>query len=157
MGSIGTPELIVILVIALVIFGPGKLPEVGKAIGKGINEFKDAISGPKKAVDETKEAVKKATTIDDKGVVTKVFTVPGMMCNNCKETVEGASLGLPGVLSAEVDLPEKTATVSFDPTKASVEVITKAIERTGFEVAGVADGVQKHSHGLLGTLKRLFK
>ena len=64
MGSIGTPELIVILVIALVIFGPGKLPEVGKAIGKGINEFKDAISGPKKAVDETKEAVKKATTID---------------------------------------------------------------------------------------------
>ena len=34
MGSIGTPELIVILVIALVIFGPGKLPEVGKAIGK---------------------------------------------------------------------------------------------------------------------------
>ena len=51
MGSIGTPELIVILVIALVIFGPGKLPEVGKAIGKGINEFKDAISGHKKAVD----------------------------------------------------------------------------------------------------------
>ena len=64
MGSIGTPELIVILVIALVIFGPGKLPEVGKAIGKGINEFKDAISAPKKAVDKTKEAVKKATTID---------------------------------------------------------------------------------------------
>ena len=64
MGSIGTPELIVILVIALVIFGPGKLPEVGKAIGKGINEFKDAISGAKKAVDETKEADKKATTID---------------------------------------------------------------------------------------------
>jgi twin arginine-targeting protein translocase, tatA/E family len=37
---------------------------VGKAIGKGINEFKDALSGPKKAVDETKEAVKSATTID---------------------------------------------------------------------------------------------
>lgn len=43
MGSIGTPELIVILVIALVIFGPGKLPEVGKAIGKGINEFLSLI------------------------------------------------------------------------------------------------------------------
>lgn len=94
---------------------------------------------------------------EDNGVVTKVFTVPGMMCNNCKETVEGASLGLPGVLSAEVNLPEKTATVSFDPAKASVEVITKAIERTGFEVEGVADGEQKHSHGLLGSLKRFFK
>ena len=94
---------------------------------------------------------------EDNGVVTKVFTVPGMMCNNCKETVEGASLGLPGVLSAEVNLPEKTATVSFDPAKASVEVITKAIERTGFEVESVADGVQEHSHGLLVTLKRFFK
>ena len=31
---------------------------------------------------------------EDNGVVTKVFTVPGMMCNNCKETVEGATLGL---------------------------------------------------------------
>ena len=94
---------------------------------------------------------------EDNGVVTKVFTVPGMMFNNCKETVEGASLGLPGVLSAEVNLPEKTATVSFDPAKASVEVIAKAIERTGFEVESVADGVQEHSHGLLGTLKRFFK
>ena len=58
MGSIGTPELIVILVIALVIFGPGKLPEVGKAIGKGINEFKDAISGPKKLLMKRKKPLK---------------------------------------------------------------------------------------------------
>ena len=50
---------------------------------------------------------------EDNGVVTKVFTVPGMMCNNCKETVEGATLGLDGVLSSEVDLPNKTATVSL--------------------------------------------
>ena len=63
MGSIGTPELIVILVIALVIFGPGKLPEVGKAIGKGINELRMLFPALKKAVDETKEAVKKATTM----------------------------------------------------------------------------------------------
>ena len=94
---------------------------------------------------------------EDNGVVTKVFTVPGMMCNNCKETVEGATLGLDGVLSSEVDLPNKTATVSFDPVKVSVETITTAIERTGFDVESVADGVREHSHGLLGTIKRLFK
>ena len=94
---------------------------------------------------------------EDNGVVTKVFTVPGMMCNNCKETVEGATLGLEGVLSSEVDLPNKTATVSFDPEKVSVETITTAIERTGFDVESVVDGVRKHSHGLLGTIKRLFK
>ena len=39
-GKIGISELIIILAIALVIFGPSKLPEVGKAIGKAIKEFK---------------------------------------------------------------------------------------------------------------------
>ncbi len=39
---IGLPELMVVLVLALVIFGPGKLPDVGKAIGKSIKEFKTA-------------------------------------------------------------------------------------------------------------------
>ncbi|AGK95145.1 Sec-independent protein translocase subunit TatA/TatB [Clostridium pasteurianum] len=42
MPRIGFPELIVILVIALVVFGPGKLPTVGKSIGEAINEFKKA-------------------------------------------------------------------------------------------------------------------
>ena len=39
---IGVPELLVILVIALVVLGPGKLPDVGKALGKSIREFKSA-------------------------------------------------------------------------------------------------------------------
>lgn len=39
------PEIIVLLVIALIIFGPGKLPEIGSAVGKGIREFKDATTG----------------------------------------------------------------------------------------------------------------
>lgn len=43
MGNIGFPELIVILVIALIVFGAGKLPEIGSAIGKSVKEFKKAI------------------------------------------------------------------------------------------------------------------
>jgi sec-independent protein translocase protein TatA len=44
MPNIGAPELIIILVIALLILGPGKLPEVGASIGKSIREFRKASS-----------------------------------------------------------------------------------------------------------------
>ena len=42
MGPIGWPELIILLVVVLIIFGPGKLPDIGKAVGKGIKEFRRA-------------------------------------------------------------------------------------------------------------------
>ena len=52
MFGIGLPELLVILVIALVIFGAGKLPEIGAGLGKAIRGFKDAAAG-KDAIDVT--------------------------------------------------------------------------------------------------------
>ncbi|BAS28990.1 Sec-independent protein translocase subunit TatA/TatB [Limnochorda pilosa] len=44
MFNLGPMELVVILILALIVFGPGKLPEVGKALGKGLNEFRRASS-----------------------------------------------------------------------------------------------------------------
>jgi sec-independent protein translocase protein TatA len=44
-GSIGPMELVLVLVIALIVLGPKKLPDVGRSIGRGMREFKDAISG----------------------------------------------------------------------------------------------------------------
>ena len=39
------PEIIILLVIVLLVFGPGKLPEIGSAVGRGIREFRDATTG----------------------------------------------------------------------------------------------------------------
>ena len=44
MFGLGVPELLLILVIALVVFGPGKLPSIGAALGKSKREFKDAVN-----------------------------------------------------------------------------------------------------------------
>ena len=45
LGGIGPMELVIVLVIALIILGPKRLPEVGRSIGHGMREFKDSISG----------------------------------------------------------------------------------------------------------------
>jgi TatA/E family protein of Tat protein translocase len=63
MGSLGMQEIIVIFIIALIIFGPRKLPELGKTLGKGLAEFKKASNELKKTwedevqLDKEKEAV----------------------------------------------------------------------------------------------------
>ena len=51
-GSIGMPELIIIFVIALIIFGPRKLPELGKSLGKSLAEFKRASNELKCTLEE---------------------------------------------------------------------------------------------------------
>jgi len=47
MGSIGLPEMIVVLLIVILIFGAGRLPDIGRGIGKGIRNFKDAVRDTK--------------------------------------------------------------------------------------------------------------
>ena len=53
LGPIGIPELLIILVIILIIFGVGKLPEIGSALGKGIKNFKKSINEKNEVTDET--------------------------------------------------------------------------------------------------------
>jgi sec-independent protein translocase protein TatA len=55
MPNIGPMELVIVFVIALIVLGPKRLPEVGRSIGSSMREFKDAISGEKREDDDDDE------------------------------------------------------------------------------------------------------
>ena len=64
MGNLGVQELLVIFVIALIVFGPKKLPELGKSLGKGMAEFKKASSELAKTWEEDVEADKNREAVN---------------------------------------------------------------------------------------------
>ena len=57
MSNIGLPEIAIVLVIVLVIFGPKRLPQLGRSLGSGMREFKDAVTGKNKDDDEPEQIV----------------------------------------------------------------------------------------------------
>jgi sec-independent protein translocase protein TatA len=63
--GIGATEMIILLVVILVVFGPKRLPEMGRSLGKGMREFKDSISGKNDDDDERDEPVQRAIGTQD--------------------------------------------------------------------------------------------
>ena len=81
-GSIGMPELVIILVIALIIFGPRKLPELGRSLGRSINEFKKASNELRSTLEEEirveeKKEQRAQTEADQKSAISAGLNVPG--------------------------------------------------------------------------------
>ena len=88
--NIGPGEMILILVIALVVFGPGKLPEIGRSVGRGINEFRRATTDLTREFSQSIDDVKQP--FDDlKGAVTGTAKTPAAIatvyCPNCSASI----------------------------------------------------------------------
>jgi sec-independent protein translocase protein TatA len=76
-GNIGPLEIAIVLVIVLIIFGPKRLPELGRSMGRGIREFRGSLSGDKDKDD------------DEKQLETSQATPPSSSPSATTETVEG--------------------------------------------------------------------
>lgn len=75
MPNIGFPEIIVLLIIALIVFGPKRLPELGKSLGKGIREFRSSVSGEKE--DEEDEELRELQQSKAKAEAEAIEAVEG--------------------------------------------------------------------------------
>jgi len=76
-GRIGVPELLLILVVVLLIFGPKRLPEMGKSIGKGLREFRNATKDFQKSIDGTDEEEEQVKTSPKKEESPEKQETPG--------------------------------------------------------------------------------
>jgi sec-independent protein translocase protein TatA len=74
-GSIGMPELIIIFVIALIIFGPRKLPELGRSLGKSLAEFKRASNELKSTLEEEIRLEEQRSVLEEKKAASAAQTV----------------------------------------------------------------------------------
>ncbi len=119
MFGIGTPELIIIAIIALLIFGPSKLPELGKTLGKGLREFKKASSNLKEQVNplsgadnETSSETNNNNLIEEKN-------------NEFKKSVKRKTVKRPAKVSAsksKSQTPRKSSPKAYkDDNKPKVE------------------------------------
>ena len=70
-GSLGMPELIIIFVIALIIFGPRKLPELGRSLGRSINEFKKASNELRSTLEDEVRLDEQRTTAANRSTQTQ--------------------------------------------------------------------------------------
>lgn len=108
-GSIGMPELILIFVVALLVFGPKKLPEIGKSLGKGLAEFKRASDELKKTIEhEIEQGKNEVSSVRDSvaSVPASLMSAPPLEASPAPSPAVGGEPGAsPSVAAGSAEPP----------------------------------------------------
>ena len=79
MGPLGLPEMMGLFVIALLLFGPKKLPELGRTLGKGLSEFRRAKNELKSTLESHMQEIEKETRIETPSLSESHYTYPSLV------------------------------------------------------------------------------
>ena len=99
-GSLGVPELLLIMVVALIVFGPRKLPEIGRTLGKALAEFR-------KATDDLKNTIEREVRIEELKQIGPSLMTP-------LESVSRTEPSAPAPIPATVPAPVEPAKVDSE-------------------------------------------
>jgi TatA/E family protein of Tat protein translocase len=113
-GSLGIPEMILIFIVALIVFGPKRLPEIGRTIGKALGEFK-------KATDDFKSTIEREVHVEE---IKQLATTQAPVIDTVSRTepaAEPAEAPHPKRDPAEPMTAEQMAALSAAPSPASAE------------------------------------
>lgn len=120
-GSLGIPELLLIFIVALIVFGPKKLPEIGRTLGKVMGEFK-------KATDDFKNTIEREVHVEElKQLATNTVT-PDASVSRTEPAIAAAAADEP-VIDAAADEPATTAHPGepVEPPPQIVDVTPEAV------------------------------
>jgi len=128
MFDIGLPELLVIIVIALIVFGPDKLPELAKAFGKAMREFKKATEEMKESLEEeTRDLKELKNNLPQENLLTDLLENIKTSAEPTSETSASAegSVHSEALLPVEPLIPGNTSTPEESPTSIEGEKAEK--------------------------------
>ncbi|MZP29374.1 twin-arginine translocase subunit TatB [Heliobacterium undosum] len=122
MFNIGFPELVLIFIVALIVLGPGKMPELGRSVGKALGEFRRATDGLKSQLNEAMTPVKEVkSTVEEASAPIRearsVMTDPkGYAADKVKETLLGTPAEKrPEQVSAQGSVSEQSTELTSAP------------------------------------------
>jgi TatA/E family protein of Tat protein translocase len=146
MFNIGMPEMLIILAIALIVFGPNKLPELAKAFGRAMREFKKATEEVKESFEaETKDLDELKSNFNAETLLTDLAAEAPLHSETDPETSPSQELPTPTPLSAETALaepPVPEAIASPERTSPSEERETEKEKKEEAEAA--KEGTSSH-------------